>query len=280
MSSKVTVEKNFKSFVVIRFSIVNDKWRTPYKNREKWFDFRTRIFFLTAYSSIMRNSIVPKKIILLFDVSDKFLYDKYFSRYELDLIHPIFTTKKQMKKNVMNYLINSNKSSGDYLLTRIDSDDIICRNYFAVIFDAISKNKNRNFFVVTKGYRTDFTKTIIFEYKNSPFLSILYNRENLPFIYDFGHQKSLDYQPLFIKETCFIQIVNSSNISNKLPQTSSFFYKILYYYQRFFYPKRNFFGVCLKDYKKSELIKIIDEKTKQDIIKEIEKYKNLKNFNE
>ena len=263
-----------KQYVITRFSLIYDMRKKPYINREKWFVFRTKLFFESNYQSIIYNSVLPRKIIVLFDIKDKNLYKKYFSVNDIkNLIHPIFTTLDNVRENVENYIFSDLNVSEPYILSRIDSDDIVCSNFFNVILREVSVTK-RNFYVVSEGYRTDFENIVKLRFKNSPFISIYYNSKLLPFIFDFNHTSVYKYNPHLIDDTCFIQIIHGTNIANHLPNRNSLITRIRYFAKVVLYPNANKYFISSKKIREIAPLEIPNKIELNRIRLIIDKYKS------
>lgn len=262
-----------KHYVVTKFSLIIDGWRKTFDNREDWFIFRTKLFFKSNYQSIIQNKTLPRKILVLFDTNDKNLFEKYFVKNDPNsLIHPIFTNSDKVKELVEKYVFDDIKVNESYVLTRIDSDDIVCSNFFDVINNHISQTQ-KNFYVVIKGYRTDLKNIVKMSFKNSPFISIYYNRELLPFIFDFNHTSVNKYNPYLIEKTCFMQIIHGTNVSNHLPDTNPIITRFRYFLKKILKPRDYKYFVESKKFHKNKYLEMFQKIEFAEIKKIIQSYK-------
>lgn len=229
---------------IIKFSLIYSS-NNDIANRESWFAFRANLFEKTLLKSILDNSVHPNLIMLGFDVNDSKLVEKYIQpllhHTELKFIE-IYSDNSNFGKAVTSKLLKRYKDQ-PLLLTRIDSDDIISKDYYQVFLDYAYKiNENQKYIVAADGLRTNL-KIIMSVYdENPPFLALMvrnYNGEYLNVTHSEIHKK----KPTIIrKRFLWIQLVHGTNQLNSMPSKFDYVYiKIKRLIKFFFFPTKDTF---------------------------------------
>lgn len=135
------------NILVTRFSLrVSKAWEDKAymgRSRSEWLRSRFNIFNNTLVSSVKHQTVLPTHFVLLLDPGDMEIFEECCSR---DIaIEPLYA-------NLHNYtqmLADRIKSLGlkDIAVSRIDSDDLISKDYFCEVNAAINSSRlDDNFF--------------------------------------------------------------------------------------------------------------------------------------
>ena len=181
--------------------------------RERWFAYRSKLFFLTTYKSLMNNKYKNFELFLIFNKGDEHLFAKYLQNLE---ISPIFADESDYK-TVINEIIKDNENT---LFLRIDSDDLISENFMEYAVNQILERNDYNglnyYFIVPRGY---FVSLRYFQkyYDLVPsFIFFLKNNHNIENIFDFDHNDIYKTSPIKIHSIEWIQLIHLNNVSNKI----------------------------------------------------------------
>lgn len=200
--------------IVIRFSIRFSNFKSmDEKLRDNWFEYRSELFYLTTYRSILRNNHSNIVIYLILNHGDENLYEKYLSK--LDII-PLFSDEKNYR-NLINQKIVDHKHT---LFLRLDSDDLICNNYINLVLNKIINiscdDKINQYFITPSGYFSDLINYQKY-YDLVPSFILFYKKtksnEN---IFDYDHNDINKLNPMIIQHAKWIQLIHKSNVANKL----------------------------------------------------------------
>jgi hypothetical protein len=200
--------------IVIRFSIRFSNFKSmDDKLRTNWFEYRSELFYLTTYRSILRNNHSNIVIYLILNHGDENLYEKYLSK--LDII-PLFSDEKDYK-NLINQKIVDHKKT---LFLRLDSDDLISNNYINTVLNKIKDtsrdDKINQYFITPSGYFSDLINYQKY-YDLVPSFILFYKKtksnEN---IFDYDHNDINKLNPVIIQNAKWIQLIHKRNVANKL----------------------------------------------------------------
>lgn len=208
------------NILVTRFSLrVSKAWEDKAymgRSRSEWLRSRFNIFNNTLVSSVKHQTVLPTHFILLLDPGDMGIFEECCSR---DIaIEPLYA-------NLHNYtqmLADRIKSLGlkDIAVSRIDSDDLISKDYFREVNAAINSSRlDDNFFLVsTRGYRATSKKVQSIFYNCSPFLtSYTYNPSLDNFgVYSFKHKAVIERTHDVMDIPAWIQYIHGTNIANSM----------------------------------------------------------------
>lgn len=216
---------NYKNIIICEFSLKrNDFWIKEKKldiimfepfYRELWFEFRTNIFKNTLYQSIQHQTKNPDKVYLLFDIKDDILYKKYFSDFKF--IEPIFSKNlfTDWERKLKLQLIK-NKLTEKIVVSKIDSDDIISKNYLENLNNQLTFFPTK-YTYATKGYISNLYKIQSVFYNESPFCNIY--QEKISSFNEFYKNiifniwpKNENYTEIHNAE--FFQLIHGSNLCN------------------------------------------------------------------
>ena len=229
---------DIKNVLIVQFGTRDPTWEAKAfgdpSNRNKWFAFRANLFNNGLHQCLLNQTKKPDKCYLFLADGDQDLYDKYLNK---ELITPIYCG--DYNRLVFDDLYK-NDILGSYVISRIDSDDLVCKDYFTNL------NKQmvlypKKFTVSCKGYRSNlvdiqsafcsvaaFTHQFIDELKfESDFLSRLYYKNSLSTnkrleLYEFSHVDmwKIDHQQSHSTE--WIQLVHGRNIHNEFVSPTTF----------------------------------------------------------
>jgi hypothetical protein len=198
--------------VIVRFSL---DYPNSYLNnysvfeREEWFKRRSLIFEAGTYSSIKRNTILPKEILCVMHISDEENYTNYLSH--LDIV-PIFSNLANYNDLLHEHLKKRYISA---LVSRIDSDDLVSRDYFQSINYAYRTNLAK-FYVVTRAVVTDFSYANTYVFKVSPFITYFFEISDCRFdLFKNFHHDIYKLNPVLIDNSSWLQIIHA-NLSNRV----------------------------------------------------------------
>jgi hypothetical protein len=206
------------NIVVVRFSVrlkpeVCASVYGSEKNRDKWLAYRFDLFNKTIKKSLQRQTVMPEKVYLLMDDSDRNFYE---SEIHLDpLFTPIFAKGNHLalvEKDL------SEKYKKNIAVSRIDSDDLISDNYFEAVNASIIKACKSNFdlkcVIVCRGFRTNGKKIQDLYFNCSPFLTeYLPNFKQLRLL-RMNHRKAIEEKFVLNNEARFMQFLHY-NLANR-----------------------------------------------------------------
>jgi hypothetical protein len=206
---------------VIRFSLKVSEWRRrSFVNkhiREQWFAFRARLFRNTLGRCMQAQIKKPDRIFLLMDYSDKALFDEHFHGLDLPSLRPVFSKNENHFKQVSEQLLKEGFDK-DIGVTRLDSDDLICRNFFnaieQTIFDGLRQNKAFRFVIPCSGYKSDFVEIQRCLYKRPPFYTLFCPHYEGQSVYDFSHLEVRSHPLIDCYKAEWMQLIHGTNVAN------------------------------------------------------------------
>ena len=210
------------NIVIIRFS-VRHPLLTFFKNEESrnnWFIFRSKLFNSYLHKCLHQQTKKPNKVYFLVDNGDKNLVEKYVN---IDNITVIYCNKNmQYYENQLLVDLYKSKLTKNLVVSRIDSDDLINKDFFYNINQQLLSHPTPRL-VACNGYRSDLTNIQSLFYPNSPFMSKCSNFENdlvkdlrrfSPFDMNHSFVDSVEHTQNYNAE--WIQLVHHTNICNQL----------------------------------------------------------------
>jgi len=218
------------NFLIVRFSIKipsdeHQMWATANKNieeqfsiRENWFRYRVNLFE-SSYISFKFQTIPFKNIFLIFDISDQILFEKYIKpKFNVE---PIFDSNGNWKSIYTKQI--QKVCTHNVVLSRVDSDDLIDKNYVEniniTIADKIKKNEDL-MIIAPRGQITDGLHVQETLFNVSPFISLYCPSYNGQDVYDESHILCLQFNHAFSQHARWIQRVHGSNVDNKFREES------------------------------------------------------------
>lgn len=170
---------NIRNILIIPFSRLVKEWQIKAygeeSNREKWFAFRSNILKQCLIPCLNHQSkLVDKTYILLGDGDEKY-YEKYLGCLNLS---PIFIKEKADFRLQLLLDLEKNSLMENVVLSKIDSDDLICKDYFLNINKQVELNQT--FLTATIGYRTNLIQIEKLSDEPSPFNSQYIHRIQNP----------------------------------------------------------------------------------------------------
>jgi hypothetical protein len=218
------------NFLIVRFSIKipsdeHQMWATANKNieeqfsiRENWFKYRVNLFE-ASYISFKFQTIPFKNIFLIFDISDEIFFKKYI-KPKFNVV-PIFDCNGNWKNTYTEQI--QKICTQNVVLSRVDSDDLIDKNYVENINATIAeKNINSQDLMVIAPYGqiTDglhVQETLI---NVSPFINLYCPTYSGQDVYDKSHILCLQFNHAFCQDARWIQRIHGSNVDNKFREES------------------------------------------------------------
>ena len=217
---------DISNVVIVRFSI-RSKHFNFLKNEEErnsWFIFRANMFNAYLHNCLYHQTKKPNKVYVLVDKDDKNLVGKYLNTDNITVMY----CNNEMKYYKEQILVDlcKNKLIKNVVISRIDSDDLINKDFFHNINQQLLLHPKKKL-VACRGYLSDLNVIQSLFYPNSPFISEYINFENN--LTDHELIKNLRNFSLFdVSHTIdivecnqnhnaeWIQLVHHTNICNKL----------------------------------------------------------------
>lgn len=164
----------------------------------------------------------PIEVFLYFDIEDAGLVSESFSRTNFTPIYAIDTHEQLMGRRVLDLGLEEHA-----VISRIDSDDIVERNYLSKINDLLSVRHQlgqlaEEVNVVSRsGFRTNFRKTQRVTHVSPPFVSRYFRRYAGQGAY-FDHTRiSEQMTPRIADDSAeWLQIIHGTNVANKFKPAS------------------------------------------------------------
>lgn len=217
--------------LIIQFSTRYPDWEKVAFNsdeslRTEWFKFRANLFNKGLAQCLKHQTKQVSKIYIVLDKNDVALYEAHLQD---DAYLPIYfdPTKLWFADQIKNDLI-VNGITEDYLVSRIDSDDLIHKDYFKNITAQIENNPTRLMTACT-GYRSNLSQMQGVHYDNSPFMSQFFptvSRSNsfvetlqlrtntAIIIYNFSHSKLHQMPHKKNVDAEWMQLIHGTNVCN------------------------------------------------------------------
>jgi len=219
----VKIKMNISHIVIVRFSIRTSDSRHlqaygSEEKREQWFAMRSRLFAETLYASLQQQSVPPLKVFLLMDEADEWLYAKYLNINDPRYM-PIFSKGTACFGAVSDWIKNSKLSN--LALSRIDSDDLIARNFLEEvglsIESATSQGKFFKYVVSAMGWKTDGVRFRKLFFNYSPFLTLFCQKYSGENVYAIRHGQVYKQPHIVCHNSQWMQFIHGGNLSNGFP---------------------------------------------------------------
>lgn len=212
---------NITNVLIVQFSTRIRSWEEKAYNgdeslRNKWFEFRSNIFRKGLAQCIQHQTKQVSKIYLLLDEHDVGLYNTYLQ----DVAYtPIWCGQNKLyfAAQIRNDLTN-NGDVENYLISRIDSDDLVSKNYFKNISEQITKLPCK-LITACAGHRSDLTQIQEVFHSNSPFVSeyfahIKQGSDRPISIYNFSHSDLFKMPHKKNVDAEWMQLIHGNNVIN------------------------------------------------------------------
>ena len=217
---------DLKNVVVVRFSVRNKTFERKFisneRSRHRWFQFRASLFEASLASSLEAQTIKPVATFLYFDVADEDLVTQHFSKKNFIPVYATNTHEQIMGDHLMALGLTSH-----VVLSRIDSDDIVERNYFSKINKLLTQHHLQNTLgnevtvVSRSGFRTNFLTMQRVLHISPPFVSQYFRNYSGQGAY-FNHTKVNERPGNRIDDDSaeWMQIIHGTNVANKFKAPS------------------------------------------------------------
>jgi hypothetical protein len=208
--------------VIIRFS-VRHRRLFIFKNeesRDNWFIFRSKLFNSYLRKCLHHQTKKPNKVYVLVDKGDRNLVEKYLN---IDNINVIYCNidMRYYGNQILGDLCK-NKLVKNLVVSRIDSDDLINKDFFYNINQQLLLHPAPRL-VACKGYRSDLTNIQSLFFTNSPFISKCTNFGNFSVKdlcsfspHDINHDLIDSVEHTQNHNAEWIQLIHHTNICNQL----------------------------------------------------------------
>ena len=233
---------NLQNVVVVRFSLKVAEWRRRAfvndRNRELWFAYRARLFRQTLYASLLAQTKPVQALYLLMDEDDPALFEKYQHEWMAQTealalgncsapeIRPIFSSQSPHEKVALDLLKRG--QTQHVTVSRIDSDDIVARDFFEKlsrdISDALQRGEVFDYVMAAQGYKSNLRQTQRCLYGRSPFLTRYWSQfphpsqwpsaDEPPTVYDVSHVRIREYRLLESLNAQWMQLLHGTNVAN------------------------------------------------------------------
>ena len=219
---------DINNIVIIRFSVRLQHFNffKNEKERTSWFIFRAKLFNSFLHNCLQVQTKKPNKVYVLVDKDDANLVKQYLNVSNITILY-CNNEMKYYKNQIVNDLYK-NKLTKNLVISRIDSDDLINKDFFYNMNQQLLIHPAKKL-VACRGYLTNLTNIQSLFYTNSPFISEcinfetnLSNAEEVKNLLNFSlfdvshtiHVQSVEHVQNHNAE--WIQLIHHTNISNKL----------------------------------------------------------------
>lgn len=214
---KMNNKLGIQNIVVTRFSLRVAGWRHQIyfdeRGRDAWFEYRAMLYKRTLGESLSVQTVKPAKVYLLMDTGDRALAARHFP--EMNFM-PIFSLHGDYRRQIAADLERQGLVD-NIAMSRIDSDDIIARNYFeklnACILDSLRSGEPSELFVACKGYRTNFVDVQPMYYHNGPFITRFCSKYAGETPY-FQHETLGQHAHVKDASAEWMQVIHGTNLAN------------------------------------------------------------------
>ena len=268
----IPIVDTLQNVVVVRFSLKVAEWRrrafVNENNREAWFAYRARLFDQTLFASLCAQTKPVTAIYLLMDEDDRPLFEAYWlqpqelartqtrvrgstpltakgakpTKSHSPEIRPIFSSQTPHRQVALDLLERG--PTQQLTMSRIDSDDIVARNFFEElsrdIGTALQVGNAFDYVMAAQGYKSNLKQMQRCLYGRSPFLTRYWaqlpspnewvSADTPPTVYDVSHIRIRDHCLLESLNAQWLQLLHGTNVANgfskgqaePLPQDLSF----------------------------------------------------------
>ena len=252
----IPIADTLHNVVVVRFSLKVAEWRrrafVNESNREAWFTYRARLFQQTLFASLCAQTKPVSAVYLLMDEDDRPLFETYLlqplfqtqlqaqahegipspakrvapSKGRVPEIRPIFSSQAPHRQVALDLLKRG--PTQQLTMSRIDSDDIVARNFFEElshdIFTALQAAKTFDYVMAAQGYKSNLKQMQRCLYGRSPFLTRYWaqlpapdewaSADNPPTVYDVSHVRIREHHLLESLDAQWLQLLHGTNVAN------------------------------------------------------------------
>jgi hypothetical protein len=250
----IPIADTLHNVVVVRFSLKVAEWRrrafVNESNREAWFAYRARLFEQTLFASLCAQTKPVSAVYLLMDEEDRPLFETYLlqpllqtqsqaqegtplpamrvalSKGRVPEIRPIFSSQAPHLQVALDLLKRG--PTQQLTMSRIDSDDIVARNFFEElshdIFTALQAAKTFDYVMAAQGYKSNLKQMQRCLYGRSPFLTRYWaqlpspnewaSAETPPTVYDVSHVRIREHRLLESLNAQWLQLLHGTNVAN------------------------------------------------------------------
>lgn len=214
---KANYTESIRNVVIVRFSLRVQAWRRRMffdeRGRDAWFEYRAMLYRRTLGASLAAQTVKPVRVYLLMDAGDRALAERHLSGLPFT---SVFSVDGDHHQQVAADL--EREGLVDHIaLSRIDSDDIVARNYFeklnACILDSLREGGPSELFVACKGYRSNFVDLQAMYYHDGPFITRFCKRYAGETPY-FDHKTSGQYPHVKDASAEWMQVIHGTNVAN------------------------------------------------------------------
>ena len=235
-------------------------------NREAWFAYRARLFDQTLFASLCAQTKPVTAVYLLMDEDDRPLFETYLLQPLLQTqtrgqaqaqvqaqteaqteaqegtplpakrvapgkgrvpeIRPIFSSQAPHLQVAFDLLARG--PTQHLTMSRIDSDDIVARNFFEElshdIGTALQAGKSFDYVMAAQGYKSNLKQMQRCLYGRSPFLTRYWaqlpapdewaSADNPPTVYDVSHVRIREHHLLESLDAQWLQLLHGTNVAN------------------------------------------------------------------
>jgi hypothetical protein len=206
-------------YISIRFSIrgISDTARfADEAERTAWFAARAKILTRCTIPSLLRQTVQPRGVFLLMDLSDQQYWDEFLDLP--DPFIPLFIRHSEINSVPAEHIRERGESN--VILTRLDSDDALADTYLEEISKtaaaSLTDERTSAYIVACNGYRTDFRFIQSVYYTCTPFQSVFAHEYAGQGVYQFNHMNVHQHNPLLNQTALWLQVVHGWNLSNQL----------------------------------------------------------------
>jgi hypothetical protein len=256
----IPISDTLHNVVVVRFSLKVAEWRrrafVNESNREAWFAYRARLFEQTLFASLCAQTKPVSAVYLLMNEDDWPLFETYLlqpllqsqtqtqaqtqaqegtplpakraapGKGRVPEIRPIFSSQAPHLQVAFDLLARG--PTQQLTMSRIDSDDIVARNFFEElgndIVSALQVGKSFDYVMAAQGYKSNLKQMQRCLYGRSPFLTRYWaqlpspnewaSADNPPTVYDVSHVRIRDYCLLESLNATWLQLLHGTNVAN------------------------------------------------------------------
>lgn len=198
-----------------RFSVRSKTWNTPFSNeasRLDWMSWRAKLLDEGLAECLRQQSVYPHAAYLLLAEGDEEFYKRHV---DTELFRPVFVPTGSESNASLVEALNRDGNTGEMVLSRVDSDDLLVQNYVESVQQSVSSTSDTDKWIVAAdGQRSDLKKVQDFHYPNSPFISRFIKNRTSQSIYR-NHQNVLDLDPITISGVLWWQLLHGSNLANR-----------------------------------------------------------------
>ncbi len=256
----IPIADTLHNVLVVRFSLKVAEWRrrafVNESNREAWFAYRARLFEQTLFASLCAQTKPVSAVYLLMDEDDRPLFETYLLQPLLQIqtqtqtqaqaqegtplptkrvalgkgrfpeIRPIFSSQAPHRQVALDLLARGPMQQ--LTMSRIDSDDIVARNFFEVlsndIVTALHAGKSFDYVMAAQGYKSNLKQMQRCLYGRSPFLTRYWAQfpsrnewmaaDTPPTVYDVSHVRIREHRLLESLNAQWLQLLHGTNVAN------------------------------------------------------------------